>query len=308
MTDQTDSDDEPSNAFDDDLPDDVDKEHSSIGSAGAWLANLVPKPLIGIRGTLYKRMVIKGLENYHKTAGGDAIAINAKPGQRIGLTPVQYRPPEAVDEGEQPGWKAKGRDKVWHAASEGNSVNYLGRTPTILLEDDDHAEVGWLAPRIGEAIELDNYWPVFTDADINAVIDYQGPAGAGGQPARADGGANVSLELDSPGEWAQDNILDLGSGDGYSGMRISARKAREWRAETTDSEHMQMQEDRGYLRGLANGENGPGIFRLLLLCAAIILGVLFLVLVAPKLIGSGGGAGGVSPIQISTLAAALGGF
>ena len=282
--------------LDDNLPEDANKKHSTIGSAGAWVANLLPKPLFGIRSTLYKRMATKAIENYHKTAGGDAIGINAKPGQRIDLEPVLYRPPEMVDEGEKPGWKAKGRDKVWNAAAEGNSVNYLGRAPTVLLEDDDHVEAGWLAPRVGEAIEMDQYWPLFTDANINAVIDYQGARGQ----ARADGGAGVTLELDSPGEWAQDNVVDLGSGDAYDGMRISTKKAREWRAENTDSEHMQMQEDRGYLRGLANND-GPSATKLFMYAALFALAVIGLAVVVPELLSGGGGGGGINPLSITPL-------
>jgi len=296
------SDDDTQNAVDElragvEDADRPETDHSRIGSLAARTISLLPKPLLGVRGTLYKRMAVKGIENYYKTSGGDAIAINGKAGQQIDLEPVLYRSPEEVEEGEKPGWKVKGRDKVWNPGKEGNSVNYLGRTPTVLLEDDEHVEAGWLAPRIGQAIELDNYWPLFTDANINAVIDAQ-PSAGGGQ-AMADGGMGINLELDSPGQWAGDNIVDLDSGSGYDGMRISTAKAREWQAEHTDSEHMQMQEDRGYLRGLANGDEGPGVFKLLLVCAAIILGTLAIVFVLPELIGGEGGSS-INPL-ISTL-------
>lgn len=277
------------------------KEMSTLGRLGAKVLTTIPKPLLGVRGTLFKRMAVKSIENYYKTAGGDAMAINAKPGQRVELEPVKYRAPETIDEGEKPGWKAKGRDKVWNAASEGNSVNYLGRTPTVLLEDDDHVEAGWLAPRAGEAIELDQYWPLFTNPTVVAELNADDTTLNRNGSAVADGG--FELELGSPGEWAGDNVVDLDSGDGYDGMRISTKKAREWRAENTDSEHMQMQEDRGYLRGLANGQEGPGIMKLLLICAGIILGTLAIVLLGPQLLGgSGGGAGSINPLM-TTLAA-----
>jgi hypothetical protein len=278
------------------------KDESTIGRAGAKVISLFPKPLLGIRGTLFKRLAIKSIENYHKVAGGDAVAINAQPNQQLDLEPVLYRSPEQIDEGEKPGWKVKGRDKVWNPASEGNSVNYLGRTPTVLLEDDDHVEAGWLAPRIGEAIELDNYWPLFTDPTINAVIDTTPGAGGANGQAMADGGANVQLELDSPGEWAQDNIVNLDSGAEYDGMRISTKKAREWRAENTDSEHMQMQEDRGYLQGLANSDQTSPV-KMFIYAALFALAVIGLVLLGPKLIGGGGGGSAVSPLMINTLSA-----
>ena len=276
------------------------KEESTIGALGAKVLTSIPKPLLGIRGTLFKRMAIKGIENFHKTAGGDAVAINAKAGQQLELEPVLYRTPEEVEEGEKPGWKVKGRDKVWNPAKEGNSVNYLGRTPMINLEDDEHVEAGWLAPRVGQAIELDNYWPIFTNPEINAVIDAGQPGARG---ARADGGMNVALELDSPGRWAGDNLIDLDSGEGYDGMRISASKAREWQAEHTDSEHMQMQEDRGYLRGLASGDD-TDVVRIFLYAALLVIGVLAVVLLGPELVGGGDG-GGMNPLLIDTLTTVL---
>jgi hypothetical protein len=274
-------------------------EHSRLGSLTARVLTTIPKPMLGVRETMFKKMAVKSIENYHKTAGGDAIGINAKAGQRIDLEPVQYRTPEEVEEGEQPGWKAKGRDKVWQPAKEGNSVNFLGRAPTVVLEDDEHVEAGFLAPRIGQAIELENYWPLFTNAEINAVLD-AGAAGNG--QAIADGGNVVDFEIESPGKWAQDNVVDLDSGAGYDGMRISTAKAREWQAEHTDSEHMQMQEDRGFLRGLANGDEGPSMFKFILLWIGSLLAALALILLGPELIsGGGGGGGGINPLMINAL-------
>lgn len=270
-------------------------EESRIGRwAGKALAT-VPKPLLGVRATLWKRMADKAINNYYKTiSGADAIAINAKPGQRLDLEPVAYRPPDACEDDESPGWYAKNRDKTWHPASEGNSVNFLGgKTPTVILEDDDHVEAGFLAPRIGEAIELDNYWPLFTNADINAVID----AGAGRNGARADGGMGLELELDSPGQWAGDNVVDLDSGP-HDGMRISTAKAKEWRAEQADSEAMKRAEDRGRLMEALSGDDSDAA-RIFLYAVLLVLGVLGIVFVLPKLLSSGGGAGGgINPLII----------
>jgi hypothetical protein len=282
------------------LTDRPQTQYSSVGAIGASLISLIPKPLLGVRGTLFKRMAVKSIENYHKTAGGDALAINAKAGQQIDLEPVAYRAPEECEEGQQPGWRVKGREKAWDPAEEGNSVNYLGRTPVVALEDDAHVEAGWLAPRIGQAIEMDQYWPLFSDPEITAHIDYGGGGGAQTNGAQAGGGTGaIQFELDDMGQYADDAIVDLGSGAGYDGMRISLSKAREWQAETAASEAMQMQEDRGYLRGLANGEDGPSLTKLLLICAAIILGVLGIVFLGPQLMGSGGGGGGINPLMLA---------
>lgn len=274
------------------------KEESTLGKLGAKLLTTVPKPILGVRGTLFKRMAVKSIENYHKVAGGDAVAINAKAGQQLALEPVAYKAPEECEEGERPGWRVKGREKAWDPAKEGNSVNYLGRTPVVALEDDSHVEAGWLSPRIGQAIELDNYWPLFADPEITAHIN--AGAGAAGNGAMSDGGmGSLQFTLDDIGQYADDAIVDLNSGAGYDGMRISMSKAREWQAEHAESEAMQMQEDRGYLRGLANGDEGPSLFKLLLVCAAIILGTLFAVFGLPQLLGgSGVGAGGINPLML----------
>ena len=272
------------------------KEESTIGR---WLGKgiaTIPKPLLGIRATLFKRMATKSLNNYYKTiSGADAIAINAKAGQRLDLEPVAYRAPDECGDDEAPGWYAKDRDKTWHPASEGNSVNFLaGKTPTVILEDDDHVEAGFLAPRIGQAIELDNWWPIFTNPDINAVIDAQ--PGANG--ARADGGMGVNLELDSPGEWAGENLIDLDSGPGHSGMRITTAKAKEWRAEQADSEAMKRAEDRGRLQEALGGDSTDAA-RIFLYAALLVIGVLGIIEVLPVLLGGGGGGGGgVNPLMI----------
>lgn len=281
----------------DPVPERPTKEESTIGRWAGKMIATVPKPMFGIRATLFKRMATKSIQNYYKTIGGaDAIAINAKAGQRLDLEPVAYRPPDECGDDEAPGWYAKDRDKVWSPASEGNSVNFLGgKTPTVLLEDDDHVEAGFLAPRIGEAIELDRYSPLFTNATFDVTLSPK----AGG--ARADGGmgGDIDLSLNSPGEWAGDNVVDLNSGEGYSGMRISTEKAREWRAEHADSEAMKRAEDRGRLMEALGGED-VDVVRLFIYAALFALAVIAVVLLGPKLVGSGGGSG-INPLTITPL-------
>jgi hypothetical protein len=271
-----------------------DVKPSRLGRIMASLPKVIPK-----QERLFKAMAVKSLENYHKRAGGDAIGITGIAGQKLDLIPVQYRPPEACDEGEKPGWKAKGRDKVWNAGSEGRVVDYIGRTPVVALDLDGHVEAGWLKPRIAEAIELDNHEPVYTNPEMNVVVDHQ-PGGG----ARADGGFGYELELESPGRWMGDALIDLDSGEGYDGMRVSFRKATEWMAETTTTQEMQMQEDRGYLRGKMAAGDGPSLTKLLLICAGIILGVLAIVFIGPQLLGGSGpgGGGSINPLMASLAA------
>jgi len=288
---------------DDDTPERPTKEESTLGRWAGKAIATVPKPMVGIRETLFKRMALKALNNYYKTvSGSDAIAINAKAGQRLDLEPVAYRAPDECGEDEKPGWYAQNRDKSWDPAADGGSVNFLGgKTPTILLEDDDHVEAGTLAPRIGQAIEMDNYWPLFTDANINAVLD----ASPGANGARADGGLGVELELDSPGKWAGDNVVDLSSGQGHDGMRISTKKAKEWRPERADSEAMKRAEDRGRLMEALGGDD-VDITKLFIYAALFSLAVSAVVLLGPKLVGSASGSGGgINPLVINSLATML---
>jgi hypothetical protein len=56
---------------------------------------------------------------------------------------------------------------------------------------------------------------------------------------------------------------------------------------------MQMQEERGRLMGLLDGQEGPSMTKLLLICAAIILGSLAIITLGPELLGGGGGGGGI---------------
>lgn len=272
---------------------------------------------IPFRQKLFKGMAVKGLEKYHSIAGGDAIGLVALPGQQLKYLPIKYISAAEAEEGQKPGWKAKSIDKTWNAGSEGRVVDYLGKTPIVLLDEDDHVEAGWLKPRIAEAIELDNYDPVFTQPVINPVFDVSvdsSPGVNGAQPALSDGGVTADLsdqiniteddfegfEVSELGAFASDSLINLSSGVGYTGMRISHRKADEWAAETSTSEEMQHQEDRGYIRGKMH-DSGPDTTKLLLICAAIILGTMFAVFGLPVLLG-GDSVTELSPLFVGGLA------
>jgi len=279
---------EPEDGADsDDRADLRDTTEGALAKAFTSLPRLIPR-----QSRLFRKLALNSIKMYHKRAGGDALALDARAGQQLDLTPVKYRPAGECDEGEKPGWVSKDGNKTWSAASEGRVVDYLNNTPVVALDRDSHVECGWLRPRIAEAIELDNYDGIYTNPQVNLVADAQ----ANGQPV-ADGG-NPSLELGSPGQWAGDALLDLDSGEGYDGMRISFRKASEWASEQTTAQEMQMQEDRGYIRGLANGDEGPSVTKLLLLCAGIILGALAIIELGPLLLGGSGGGGSINPLMI----------
>lgn len=275
------------------------EEPNAIQEKGASaIASLVTTPLkvIPWRTTITRKLLGASLKQYHKLGGGHALGLIAEPGQRLELQPVKYRPPKDCDEGERPGWVEKGGEKVWHAGSEGRVVDRLGKVPIVALERDGHVEAGWLKPRIGEAIELDNYDGVYTQPKINAevVANLDAP----GQ-AIADGGeqiANVSLR--DLGNYAGAELVDLDSGTNYDGMRIDFRKASDWAFETTSTEEMQMQEERGILLGQLR-DTGPSPTKLFLYAAGFALAVIAIAVLGPELIsGSGGGGGGINPLTV----------
>jgi len=280
-------------------------KHSRLGGLAARLLSLIPKPLLGVRETLFKRLTVKSLHNYHKVGGGDAIGLIAEPGQSLDVRPIKYRAPKDCEETEQPGWVEKGGEKVWHAGAEGRVVDYIGKTPIVALERDGHVEAGWLKPRIGQAIELDNYDPVYVnpqfDAEVVADLSVDSAVNGNGN-ALADGGRGiVDIDVADMGTYGGAEVVDLDSGDGYDGMRIDFRKASAWAFEQTTTEEMQMQQERGRLMGLMSGENGPSAFKLLLLAGGIILGTLFIIEVLPILLngGGGGGGGGINPLMLA---------
>jgi hypothetical protein len=276
---------------------DTDSRDRAAGAAAKAIT--VGTKLIPRQSTLFRKLALNSIKQYHKRAGGDALAIDARAGQQLDLTPVKFRSAGECEEGEKPGWVAKDGTKTWNAASEGRVVDYLNNTPIVALDRDSHVECGWLRPRIAEAIELDNYDGLYTNPQLNLVAD----ATASNGQAVADGGT-PELELGSPGQWAGDALVDLDSGDGYDGMRVSFRKATEWMSEQTTTQEMQMQEDRGYIRGLAGGDT-PSITKLLLICAAIILGGFAIAFIGPELVGGGGGGGGINPLMINALSVLL---
>ena len=209
-----------------------DSEPGDRAAGVAAKAITVGTKLIPRQSTLFRKLALNSIKQYHKRAGGDALAIDARAGQQLDLTPVKFRAAGECEEGEKPGWVAKDGTKTWNAASEGRVVDYLNNTPIVALDRDSHVECGWLRPRIAEAIELDNYDGLYTNPQLTLVAD----ATASNGQAVADGGT-PELELGSPGQWAGDALVDLDSGEGYDGMRVSFRKATEWMsAQTTVSD------------------------------------------------------------------------
>jgi hypothetical protein len=269
------------------------------GLAGVMLktAKLIPK-----QSTLFRKLAINGMKGYYKRSGADALGIEARPNGELDLVPVSYLASEVTDEGQRPGWQVHGRDRSYDAASMGDSVHYLKDTPLVPLHSDATVESTWMAPRIAEAVELDQYWPLFNNAEINPIFEV--PRGQGENPGEvtyADGG-QVDMrnqfrgfEVTDPGHYAEDAVVDLQSDDGRDGMRISFSKAQDILDERTTSERMDMQEQRGRIMSQLQGGKEAYAMKMLIIAATAIVLSILAVVIGPELVGGGGG-GGINPL------------
>jgi len=254
----------------------------------------------------WKKMAAASIHNWYKQSGAEALALNGRPNNHVKIEPVKYLDSATADG--KPGWKAKGRDKVWATGADGRDVDYLGgRTPVIWTDDDAHEIGGRFQARVGEAIDLGKHKPLYRDPEFNVQINAGQEMQGGAGQARADGG--MQIELDKHGVFDGDSIIDLSSGDAYDGMALSWRKYTETYPETSTTEEMRRQEERGRIAEMDPDGQNDFAKKMLMITGGIILAALFIVFVLPKLLsgsgGGGGGGGGVMPIMLDTMAGGL---
>lgn len=298
---------------DDDLPEQTHdgRFKGTFGPLGGLWNNLFRNftSIVPFTERLYHNMAVKAMTNLHRKAGGDAIGLVATAGQQLDLEPVKYISAEEWserDDTDQPGWKSKRRDKTWAAGTEGQVVDYLGKAPIVLLQDDAHVESGWQRSRIAQALDLDQHQPIFNNPQIDVKPQYQVDFRSAPGEGVADGGEldltpedldfylrGSDAEVVEPGEYFGDSLIDLSSPQADDGMRVSHRKAQAWFSQQSDAEFGQRQQDRGYLMGKL-GKDEPNAFKYLLVAGAIVVLSLLAVFVLPEVLGGGGGGGGDS--------------
>lgn len=275
--------------------------------AGVGVANTMLKAakLIPYQSRLYRRLAIKGLKGYYKRSSADAIGLEQRPNGELDFVPLTYLATEVTDGGQRPGWQVHGRDRSYDAASMGDSVHYLKDTPIVPLHSDATVESTWMAPRIAEAIEMDRYWPIFTNPQVQAVFDVPQAATAdenGEDGALADGGQLnpaeqfMGFDVTDPGHYAGDSVVDLNSGEGHDGMRISFKKAMDIQDERTTSERMDMQEQRGRIMSQIQGDKKGFVWKVFIAALIAIVLSIASVTVLPELLSDGGGGGGINPL------------
>jgi len=283
-----------------------------LGAFGKFLLSIftgLMKPLPVIKNKVWKKLLGVSLKQYHRASGGDRLGLEVQPSGKMDLTPVKYRGPDQCDDDEQPGWKAKGRDKVWRPTTMGQDGYRLAKVPVVPLDSDSWKSTNVLESRVAEAVDQGETRPLYSveEAHLTAEMDYG--AGANGT-AVADGGANLSFEPRTSPIF-EDTIIDLGSDD-YDGQAVSWEKSKELMLETVSTEEMDLHERRGELAGKAGQDRKSFVIKVMLIGAGLAaLGLVGEELMAFFIGGggggdSGGGGGGGTPLTMFAPKATLG--
>jgi hypothetical protein len=252
----------------------------------------------------WKGLAKASLYNYHKRSGGDALGVNHLPNEGVELLPIKYQ--QGLEElDDKPGWKAKGRDKVWEPSAQGQALSWLGKTPLVMLDDDADYQGTWLDCGVVDAIDKGNMRELYR-ADAGTftaeITDHSGVIGGGA--ARADGGYNVERDfVPETSPIFEDMIIDLGSGEGFNGSAISFRRYADIARDTSTQEKLKLAEQRGYLAGMDPGEYKSLMLKIMLIGGAVAIAGLVGPEIVAALFGGGGdgGGGSVIPFQLGGL-------
>lgn len=241
-------------------------------------------------------LVRAGLKGLHKSAGGDALGFIAEQG-RIRVEPVQF-------EREHTRWVTQG-EEYWNAASEADNTYLIaGRIPAVWAAAEANELGSHVQAEVAEVLDLGGGVDVYESATVQDITVTRELPEGGGEPAIADGGAQVNAErfisVADPGQY-KDTLVSLGQflGADESGRVVSMNKYYETYPEVVDAEEMKNQEDRGLLAA-----QDPDAYRKFVIKVLLIaLGMLAIFVLGPPLIGAlfggGGGGGGIVPIMLA---------
>lgn len=279
----------------------VDSTGSTLGNGLATFFGQLLSP-VPFSSKIWGGMANRGLYNYYRTSGADAIGLEAGPNGRIKLTPIRWKGPEQCSEEERPGWHAKGSGNSWKPTTLGQQTFRVGKTPVVPLDTESWRATNILEARVAEAVDQGETRPLYRvdEAELEATIDTT-PATGGAGAAVADGGQGMQIAgrqfnpRHSP--IFEDMIVDLGSED-YDGQAVSWRKTSELLHETTTQEEMANQHKRGELMGRSRDDMLGFAKRIFLYAALVALGGLIGPEIVSAVLGGGGGGGGIVPISM----------
>jgi hypothetical protein len=247
--------------------------------------------------SIWRKLAYFATYQYHKRAGGDAVALTHMPSGSVRMEAVKYK--DADIEDQQPaGWHSKDRDRSWDEGADGREIDYLGgKTPVALFDESATQRATPLEARYAQALDLDEVEDIYLNARLQQTTV---EAPAGGAQAIADGGVSSGLTVDAKGALA-DSVVDIGPRDGHDGMRISVRKVKETYREKTDSEKMEEISRLSFLAGRMGNMDRSDVVKIML----IALGIVAAATMGPGLVEgifssasaatSGSGGGGVIP-------------
>lgn len=308
---------------DDELADRVKSGSEGIGKGIGTVLKTPPKliwfategVLLGItrvipKGSGFWQKWLKiGYGNLKRASGADRINHVMKQGQIL-HKPIYWN-------SERKRWETKGGHEWWNGGQQ-HLYQGPGGTPCSWAAGRATELGNQVQAEVAEALDIGAGREVYRDAKVQ--IDNVTPAadisanGAGGDDpsAIADGGVAAGNSITSyvttrnPGI-LEDYVIDLNQlfqDDSYddlaAGRLVSMESYYETYPETTDSEEMQHQEDRGILAQMSDDNDWRKALYFLIVACAFILLVLF----GPKLLGmtgsvaggagaAGGGGGGI---------------
>lgn len=261
-----------------------------------FLRNLLSLPLIP-SARLFKGLAVRSLYAYYKNSGGDRLGLVESPGGTVKLIPVKYKTAAETGDDEQAGWHAKGRDQAWRPSTLGQSGPRLGKTPIVPLDADSWRATSTLEARVAEAVDMGETRPLYdvSEARLTAEFDLGDTPAADALPDGGEAQADLQFQPRSTPVFS-DMIIDLGSEE-YDGQAVSWRKTQELLTETTTSDEMERQEQRGLIAGMSRKDIKSLMLKVMLIGGAVALAGL----IGPELVtaifgGGGGGGGGAIPI------------
>jgi hypothetical protein len=267
------------------------------------LTYVVMRVLPFVGGAFWKRLAMVSLANYHKRAGGDAVALLGKEeANKADLKPVQYQ--DGLDELEDgPGWSVKGMDRKYKPSRHGGPFR-LGKTPVVPIDITSTRAGSPLECEVVEAIDQGRTRPLYRvgdDAQLTATVDYSDAVG--GSQALADGGAQMQAQFD-PGQSPifDDVIVDLSPGGEYDGQAYSMWKYMDADPDKTTPEQIEMAKNRGLIAGMAGRDYKSLLVKIMLIGGAVAVAGLIGPEIVSGLLGGGGGGGGggsINPFSIA---------
>jgi hypothetical protein len=250
---------------------------------------------------LYLGLVKFGLKRAKASTGADIIGF--RPDASGGLKPDPMQLQRETGPANAPKYKAKSDSQKFDPGPESVSSEFIGKTPVGFFVEDPPRQTSLLEARVRDAIDLDNYDELYTDANINLTevilpdnTDPQAIADGGMASVDADNVIQRDVSVQKS-VLPDDALIDLSSGSG-NGSRVSWRRVNDILHERVSTEEMQMQEERGLIAG-KSGEEVKKIMKWALMAIVAVVAILVLGPDAVSYIfgnGGGGGGGGIVPI------------